>query len=1001
MNSQIFRGRYSLLLVLFVLSGFSGLIYQSIWSHYLGLFLGHAAYAQSLVLALFMGGMALGAWLVAGYGERWRNLVRIYALVELVVGLFGLGFHWIFTSALGLSYDVIMPALGETWLVAIWKWLLAASLILPQTVLLGMTFPLMSGGVIRRWPDRDGRVLGGLYFTNSLGAAVGVLCAAFLLLPKVGMPGAMIAAGAINLIVASIAWWLSRGAEPAPLPTDKDRTVRDRSGRALLYVVLGATFLSSAASFAYEIIFVRMLSLAVGATLHAFELMLAAFIAGIALGAYWIRNRAETSSCPVKLASIMQIMMGLTALLALALYSTSFSWVGFLMDSLAQSEGGYGLFNLGTAAISILIMLPTAFFAGTTLPLFTVALLRDGQGEPSIGRVYAFNTVGAIVGVFGAVHVLIPLLGVKLALICAAMVDIAIGVFLIRWLADRRRDFVRVGAALAVMIGAMWVSVNLVVLDPLKLSSGVYRTGNVQLSPLDEVVFYRDGKTASVSVTAKFTGLLTIATDGKPDASMQTLEGMPPTADEPTMIMAGTLPFAYTQDFERAAVIGFGSGMTTHTLLSQSGLERVDTIEIEEQMVKGARWFGERVSRAYNDERSRIIIDDAKSFFSGQNQKYGIIVSEPSNPWISGVGALFAKEFYEFIPRHLSDGGLFVQWLQLYEIDERLVGSVLNALLPRFEDVHAYLANSGDLLMLASQRPLEANPEFERLVEGEQRLDLEHVGIDSGAHLAFRRVADKPLLEALARLYKNEANSYYSPILSLKAPSTRFQNLSPRQFVRLPYLDVPLLEWLGVRAVPSETAFMPQYGHFPADDLANEAKWIARAITNPGSASALDLNEDLTEFAASVTATSQICAERSNETTGLWIGGRLKVLVNRVLPYLPPQGLEGVLINPAWLECEQLPQGVGQAVALVEAYAARDVVRMETKARQWLESIEDRPTYLEGMDEVAFASLQFSLIGQERYAEARDAEEDYGSLVKARGDYGFARSLLLAWLDGK
>ncbi len=206
------------LLAIFVLSGFAGLIYQSIWSHYLGLFLGHAAYAQSLVLAMFMGGMAAGASLVAKAGERWRNLIRWYALAEAVIGLLGLGFHWIFTSVLDISYSTILPALGGSGAAMGVRWLIAATLILPQTIMLGMTFPLMSGGIIRRFPGQDGKTLGGLYFTNSIGAALGALISVFVLLPWGGLPVAIATAGVLNLVVAALAACAEPGDTAATSP---------------------------------------------------------------------------------------------------------------------------------------------------------------------------------------------------------------------------------------------------------------------------------------------------------------------------------------------------------------------------------------------------------------------------------------------------------------------------------------------------------------------------------------------------------------------------------------------------------------------------------------------------------------------------------------------------------------------------------------------------------------------------------------------------------------
>jgi len=169
-----------LLLGLFVLSGFAGLVYQSIWSHYLGLSLGHAAYAQTLVLAIFMGGMALGAWAVSRFGLGWRRLILAYAVVEAVIGVLGLVFHPLFVAYMDVSQQAVYPALEAAWAVRAWQWGTAALLILPQSVLLGMTFPLMSGGYLRLAPREDGEILGGLYFSNSLGAALGALAAVFI-----------------------------------------------------------------------------------------------------------------------------------------------------------------------------------------------------------------------------------------------------------------------------------------------------------------------------------------------------------------------------------------------------------------------------------------------------------------------------------------------------------------------------------------------------------------------------------------------------------------------------------------------------------------------------------------------------------------------------------------------------------------------------------------------------------------------------------------------------
>ncbi|GEM_PF-6274079 len=191
-----------LLLAVFTLSGFSGLIYESIWSHYLKLFLGHAAYAQSLVLVIFMGGMAFGAWLAGRYSARCRNLLLAYAVIEGLIGVLGLLFHGVFTHFVDLAYTQVFPALTSTVAIQAFKWGSASLLILPQSVLLGMTFPAMSAGLIRRYPDNPGASLALLYFVNSLGAAVGVLTSGFVLIAVVGLPGTILTAALLNVLLA-------------------------------------------------------------------------------------------------------------------------------------------------------------------------------------------------------------------------------------------------------------------------------------------------------------------------------------------------------------------------------------------------------------------------------------------------------------------------------------------------------------------------------------------------------------------------------------------------------------------------------------------------------------------------------------------------------------------------------------------------------------------------------------------------------------------------------
>src|SRR5437868_6092438 len=291
------------LFALFAASGFAGLIYESIWTHYLKLFLGHAAYAQTLVLAIFMGGMAVGSWISSRRSARWRNLLAVYALVEGVSGLLGLIFHEMFTGATGFAYGVLLPRLaGSPAAVTALKWGLSAGLILPQSILLGMTFPLMTAGVLRAFGDRPGRSLAMLYFTNSLGAAAGVLVSGFVLVSAVGLPGTVRIAGLINIAVAAAVLPLARRMAQPPFAA-----VPEVRRDPVLLWFLGVALVTGASSFIYEVTWIRMLSLVLGSSTHSFELMLSAFILGLALGGLWIQRRIDGLRSPVRALGYLQV----------------------------------------------------------------------------------------------------------------------------------------------------------------------------------------------------------------------------------------------------------------------------------------------------------------------------------------------------------------------------------------------------------------------------------------------------------------------------------------------------------------------------------------------------------------------------------------------------------------------------------------------------------------------------------------------------------------------
>jgi len=776
------------MLLVFTASGFAGLIYESIWSHYLKLFLGHAAYAQTLVLAIFMGGMALGAWLASRLSPRWPDPLMAYALIEAVIGALSLVFHDVFVSTTAWAHADVIPALGAPAAVQAFKWTLAAALILPQSVLLGMTFPLMTGGVLRARPETSGYAIAMLYFTNSLGAALGVLASGFYFIAMVGLPGALIAAGIVNLAVAAAVMLLRprTAAPPAPSAAASAASVHD------LGLLLAVSALTGLSSFLYEIGWIRMLSLVLGSSTHSFELMLSAFLLGLAFGGLWVRRRIDAAQDTVRVLAYVQIAMGVAALATLPLYGSTFLVMETAMNALSRSDAGYVAFNLVSHAISMAVMFPAAFCAGMTLPLLTASLLRQGAGERAIGRVYAANTAGAIAGVALAVHVGMPLLGLKGLIAAGAAIDLALGVVLLSRIA-RRPALTAFAACSALLAVVIWG----VELDTGRMASGIYRLGTLPAAGRQQVEMHVDGKTATVSVLRSDQSL-SLLTNGKSDGAIR-MDGNP-NDDEIMMTLLGSLPQVLAPQARHIANIGFGTGMTTHILLASQTIESVDTIEIEPEMVRAAGHFRPYNARALDDPRSRVHFEDAKTYFSSRQASYDVIVSEPSNPWVSGVSGLFSTEFYGAIRRHLREGGLLMQWVQAYEMTPALLATIVGALGEHFSDFELWMPSHGDLIIVAANggRVPAADP---RALENPRlAAELARLRIRTLDDLRLHRVAGSRVLAPYFETYGTPPNSDFNPILDLNAPRARFMRASADDLSLVFETGLPLLEFFDPQA---------------------------------------------------------------------------------------------------------------------------------------------------------------------------------------------------------
>ncbi|MFY2762430.1 spermine synthase, partial [Arenimonas sp. MALMAid1274] len=530
--------------------------------------------------------------------------------------------------------------------------------------------------------------------------------------------------------------------------------------------------------------------------------------------------------------------------------------------------------------------------------------------------------------------------------------------------------------------------------SPESLASGVFRTGASELAQGSQVRFLRDGKTATVAFYQQ-ESIGIISTNGKPDASLQLSAEQPAPEDEITMLMAAALPLALHPDARRVGIIGWGSGLTTHTVLGSPVPEVVDSVEIERAMYDGAMLYGDRVARAYRDPRSRLHIDDARTYFSAGKKKYDVIVSEPSNPWVSGVASLFTRQFYRFLAGHLDQDGLLVQWVQTYELNDRLLGTILSAIVSEFPHIDAYITNQGDVLLVASREPIprldKAWPEPSPLQD-----ELSRVGLTHRGDYLLRRVGGRDLLDTLVRLNGATPHDDFHPTVSLQAPRSRFKGEASWQLLTLVSSGLPVLEMTDGRLPPPALPAITPVLTSDLVDLHRQAL-LVREVLRQGPDD--ELRRVNPEFSASIDRLAQLsAAPLEGEDLVAWLD-IVSALAEASLAHLPAADHAGVWIDPAWIDTSIQPAAVAQVLEAYAESARRNPAGMRRAALAALEALgPDAPL---GTREHMLVIAMLGAIGMNDASGALAIDRTQGRTVEvsAASSYGLQRAYLLAWID--
>jgi hypothetical protein len=401
------------------------------------------------------------------------------------------------------------------------------------------------------------------------------------------------------------------------------------------------------------------------------------------------------------------------------------------------------------------------------------------------------------------------------------------------------------------------------------------------------------------------------------------------------MTLLAAIPLLLKPDARTIANIGFGSGLTAEVALSLTSVQSLDTIEIEPAMVEAAHGFFPRVRRPFEDPRSHIHIEDAKTYFARHQQRYDLILSEPSNPWVNGVASLFSTEFYHDVKRYLREGGLFAQWIHVYELDDRLLASVLGALGENFFDYTVYeITQSADLLVVAS--PSRPVPPIGELPASEKDFlwQLRRVGVVGRVDLEVRRVGTKRSLAPLLALLHAPVNSDFRPFLQIEAPRARFAGT--RALAALEIITtapLPIYEMLVEPKTPFIEAPRPLAWSVRVIKQ-NEALEIHRALVSPDPPALAVLDPSARMPLLAVKQSKAFC----RATVEPLVLEQLHWIAEQTLPHLAPKLRRELWGDARWLGCdpESTLPAVRERLALYRAIAERDAGAMHARAKEML-----------------------------------------------------------------
>ena len=707
--------------LIFILSGASALIYEVIWMRQLTLVFGSTVFATSTVLTAFMAGLALGSFYFGRkIDESKLSPLKLYAFLEAGIGGFCLIWPLLLTVLTGLYVLIYRYVTTEFYTLSLIRFVLTFGILLIPSTLMGGTLPVLTRFFVKRL-EQLGTNIGILYALNTFGAVIGTVAAGFFLIEALGIIRSLGVAIAINFGVALVALLLALHAHKIESDEDEEPTEQEESvagaqtaqppqvtisgaGKQERQLVLWAIGISGFCALAYEVLWTRILVFFLGSTTYAFATMLAAFLFGIALGSMVLARWVDRIKQPVITFGIVQLGIGLFALALMPAFEQLYGMTHALQSTFGASRF-WAFFSC------FLVMSVPTFLMGASFPLVTKIYTGNAhQLGRSIGNVYAVNTVGSILGAFCAGFVLIPLLNIRPSIVLTVALNTGIGCLLVLrgWRASNaeagsgaKSVFQGIGIAVPILNVGLAVILLLTLSQPLFLKSTIYKTQR----PGDKVVDYVEEVDATVTTLKDDEGVYRLYVDANQAADASRW-------DSPSHRVIAHLPLLLHPNPKRALVVGFGMGLTSHSI-TQHGVQ-VDAIELSKGVISAAQEHFKHVNgNVFENRLFNYTVNDGRNHILMTQKKYDMISTGIIHPLVSaGSSNIYTADFYRLCKRILTDDGVMCQWVPLHRLPEAHYKMIVRTFIDVFPETTLWYKYTSDfVILIGTLKPLSIDYE--------------------------------------------------------------------------------------------------------------------------------------------------------------------------------------------------------------------------------------------------------------------------------------------------